>query len=183
MEKSSRVVACDCEIHFHGDWWVQQGVDAWRHSTVVRWQLVTRRQHKKEKVSHGVQRVKAESRVGGGRCQLRGEQGWNSKRSRKKGVNRVKAAEKVQTKNYVVLKQHLISSLRSWVLTEKVAEARRLADLARAALSRTMNTHRTLATSFDEAEADLNQGFRNFQHMVSCTAVAGSPFLCTWNKL
>ena len=64
------------------------------------------------------------------------------------------------------------------VLTEKVAEARRLADLARAALSRTRNTHRTLATSFDEAEADLNQGFKNIQHLVSCTAVATAALSC-----
>ena len=44
------------------------------------------------------------------------------------------------------------------VLMGKVAEAQRMVDVAMAPLSRTRNTHRTLATSFDEAEVVLHEG-------------------------
>ena len=53
------------------------------------------------------------------------------------------------------------------ILTEKVAE-----NLTVGALSRTRNTYRSLATSFHEAEADLNLGLKNIQQLVSSTAMA-----------
>ena len=77
----------------------------------------------------------------------------------------------------MTLTKGLISSLTSYeVLTEKVAEAQRMVDLAMAALSRARNTHRTVATSFDEAEADVKQGLRNVQQLVSSTAMATTGF-------
>ena len=64
---------------------------------------------------------------------------------------------------------------------EKVAEAQRLADVAMAALSCTRNTNRTLATSFDEAETDLNQGWQNIQQLVSSTAMVTGALTCGTN--
>ena len=51
------------------------------------------------------------------------------------------------------------------ILTETVAEGQR-------EVSRTRSTYRTLATSFDEAEADLNRGLWNIRQLVSSTAIS-----------
>ena len=45
-----------------------------------------------------------------------------------------------------------------------------LADLVVAALSRTKNTYRTMTTSFDEAELDLNEGLHKLHQMVAAMA-------------
>ena len=47
-----------------------------------------------------------------------------------------------------------------------------------AALSRTKNTNRTLATSFDEAELDLNEGLRKIRRLVAAMASATGALSC-----
>ena len=64
------------------------------------------------------------------------------------------------------------------ILAEKAAKAQREADQAMAQLIRTRNTYRTLATSFGEAEADLNQGLCNTHQMVTSTATATGALSC-----
>ena len=61
---------------------------------------------------------------------------------------------------------------------EKVAEAQRMADVPMAALSHTTNAYRMLATSFHEAEVDLNQGLQNFRQLVSSIAMATGALSC-----
>ena len=95
---------------------------------------------------------------------------------------RVKNVLKPQTKTPVTLDNKFdIEFDELEVLTEEVAEVSRMADLAMAGLCRTRNAYRTLATSFDEAEADLNQGLNNIRQLVSFTAMATGVLSCGAN--
>ena len=70
------------------------------------------------------------------------------------------------------------------VLAEKAAEAQREAERGTAQLIGTRSACRTLAKSFDEAMAELNEGVREIHQLVASTAAATGALSCgTGNRL
>ena len=63
-------------------------------------------------------------------------------------------------------------------LMGKAAGAQRMADIAMAGLSHTRPTCRKLATSFDEAECDLNEGLHKIHQLVAAAASATGASSC-----
>ena len=61
---------------------------------------------------------------------------------------------------------------------EKVVEALRVGDVVMTLLSRTRNTFRTLATSFDEVEVDLNEGLHQIRQLVAATTSDTGALSC-----
>ena len=55
---------------------------------------------------------------------------------------------------------------------KEAAVAQRNVDQALTHPGRTRNGYRSLATTFDDAESDLNHGLRNLHHVVLSTATA-----------
>ena len=60
----------------------------------------------------------------------------------------------------------------------KAAGAQRMADIAMAGLSHTRPACRKLATSFDEAECDLNEGLHKIHQLVAGAASATGASSC-----
>ena len=59
-------------------------------------------------------------------------------------------------------------------LMGKAAEGQPLADVAMTAASNTRSSCKRLASAFDEAEIDMNQGLRRIRQLVAATSMATS---------